>query len=606
MSTTDTSISNVTLNPSATSVFSSTAAPGEAEPFNPSGATEYLNSLYGSLANLRDELRDAGRSENAIAARIRKCEASFDFRAEATALLNGGEAPAQPKPLPIIRLPGGDQPISDTAAKLGRQLANAQTHFDKGGAVVRAVADAAGRMTLAEISPAELASDLEGVAKLMAKDRKGDIKLATCSEGTAKLILASRNFVEELPPLRVLSRCPVLVEQEGELRLAVGYDAISGILAQGEAPMEMMVEEAVQLFDELLADFQFATPSDRSRALAAIITPALIMGNLLPGRAALDLGEADDSQSGKGYRHKLTAAIYGQTLSTVVQQRSGVGSMEEAFDRALIAGKIFISLDNVRGRIDSPKIESFLTEDSYNARCSFSRNLEIDPRRVCVMFTSNKADVTKDLANRSSCVRIMKQPDTYQYRRYPEGDILDRVRAQQPRYLGAVFAVVRAWHAAGKPRTEDTRHDFKAWAQTLDWIVQNLLGAAPLLDGHRETQQRMTNPALNWLRDVTLAVVRQGKASQWLIASDILDCIEEAGDIVTPGLREGANLEDDLVRRQALSQIGKLMKRCFSGGDTVEVDGLGIDREYYRDELYHERLKYVVYRLGDPMPGLPF
>ncbi len=471
---------------------------------------------------------------------------------------------------------------------------------------MRAVADAAGRMTLAEISPAELASDLEGVAKLMAKDRKGDIKLATCSEGTAKLILASRNFVEELPPLRVLSRCPVLVEQEGELRLVVGYDAISGILAQGEAPMEMMVEEAVQLFDELLADFQFATPSDRSRALAAIITPALIMGNLLPGRAALDLGEADDSQSGKGYRHKLTAAIYGQTLSTVVQQRSGVGSMEEAFDRALIAGKIFISLDNVRGRIDSPKIESFLTEDSYNARCSFSRNLEIDPRRVCVMFTSNKADVTKDLANRSSCVRIMKQPDTYQYRRYPEGDILDRGRAQQPRYLGAVFAVVRAWHAAGKPRTEDTRHDFKAWAQTLDWIVQNLLGAAPLLDGHRETQQRMTNPALNWLRDVTLAVVRQGKASQWLIASDILDCIEEAGDIVTPGLREGANLEDDLVRRQALSQIGKLMKRCFSGGETVEVDGLGIDREYYRDELYHERLKYVVYRLGDPMPGLPF
>ena len=80
--------------------------------------------------------------------------------------------------------------------------------------------------------------------------------------------------------------------------------------------------------------------------------------------------------------------------------------------------------------------------------------MAIDPRRVCVMFTSNKADLTKDLANRCSCVRIMKQPEEYVYRTFSEGDLLARVRAQQPRYLGAVFAVVKAWYAAGKPRTE--------------------------------------------------------------------------------------------------------------------------------------------------------
>ena len=31
-------------------------------------------------------------------------------------------------------------------------------------------------------------------------------------------------------------------------------------------------------------------------------------------------------------------------------------------------------------------------------------------------------------------------------------------------------------------------HDFRGWCATLDWIVQNLLGAAPLMDGHREAQ----------------------------------------------------------------------------------------------------------------------
>ena len=56
---------------------------------------------------------------------------------------------------------------------------------------------------------------------------------------------------------------------------------------------------------------------------------------LLGGRAPIDLGEADASQSGKGYRNKLTAAIYAQTVRTVTQQRGGVGSMEEIREKVI-------------------------------------------------------------------------------------------------------------------------------------------------------------------------------------------------------------------------------------------------------------------------------
>ena len=162
-----------------------------------------------------------------------------------------------------------------------------------------------------------------------------------------------------------------------------------------------------------------------------------------------------------------------------------------------------------------------MTEDTYNAHCAFKPNTAIDPRRVVVMLTSNEAELTVDLANRSSIVRILKQAAGYRFRRYPEGDILNHIRANQPRYLGAVFAVIGAWHAAGKPRTEETRHDFRDWAQVLDWIVQNLLGAAPLMNGHHETQIRMTSPWLNWLRDVALAVAASRRTNQWLIASRV-------------------------------------------------------------------------------------
>lgn len=570
-----------------------------------SATTEYLNGLYGSLADLRDELRDNDWDEESILAEISNREAAFDFTGEALICL-GESGPYLIKPNPTVCLPGGEQPISATAAELAKELANAESHFNRGGVVVRLVKDEVGRPSLSNVSAAALTSDIEEVAVLIEKDRKGVARPATCSEARAKLILASRAFAEELPRLRVISNCPLLIERDDELLVVTGYDRKSGILAQGAAPAEMDLPEAIGLLDEILVDFQFATPSDRSRALAAIITPALNMGELLPGRAALDLGEANDSQSGKGFRQRLTAAVYGQLLAVVTVQKSGVGGLDEAFDRQLIAGKNFILLDNIRGKIDRPKIESFLTEDTYNARCSYSRNMEINPRLTCVMFTSNKADITKDLANRSACVRILKQPDGYQYRKYPEGDILDRVRAQQSSYLGAVFTVVREWHAAGKPRTTDTRHDFRGWAQTLDWIVQNVLGAPPLLDGHRETQQRMTTPALNWLREVALAVMRQGKAGQWLIASDILECADEDGDIAIPGLREWASLEDADVRRQVLSQIGKMLGRCFKESNEIAIDGMGIAREQYKDEQYRDRYKYMVYKLGDEPVDLYF
>jgi len=80
------------------------------------------------------------------------------------------------------------------------------------------------------------------------------------------------------------------------------------------------------------------------------------------------------------------------------------------------------------------------------------------------------------------------------------------------------------------------------------------------------------------------------------------------GNIQTPGIKEGANLEEDGVRKQALSQIGKLMRRCFENSDNDELalDGLVVVRESYKDPQYRDRHKYMVYRLGDDPPNVPF
>ena len=161
-----------------------------------------------------------------------------------------------------------------------------------------------------------------------------------------------------------------------------------------------------------------------------------------------------------------------------------------------------------------------------------------------------------DLANRGSLVRILKQPETYEFTEFPEGDLLAHVGENQSQYLGAVFAVVKEWYRRGKPRTNEHRHDFRPWARALDWIVQEILGEAPLMDGHPEAKARMTNPALTWLRDTALAVANAERLEEPLRAHQILDMLVDTPDTEIPGVDSDADLEDKDTRDKALRAIG--------------------------------------------------
>lgn len=498
--------------------------------------------------------------------------------------------------LPSVALPGGHVKVIDSARKLGFLMSATGRYFQRGGSISRLDAHDTDDPILVSLKPAHMPSAFETVARLVRftiDKEKGIIENpTTCDEKVAKLIIHSEQFTRELPIIRVLTRCPVLIERDHKLIEVVDYDAQSGVMAGGWASTEISTDDAVKLLLELIQDFQFATPSDKSRAVAAIITPALVFGGLLGGRPPIDLGEADASQTGKGFRNKLTTAIYGQTVKTVAQRVGGVGSLEESFDTALIKGACFISLDNIRGKIDSPSIESFLTEDSYQARIPYFAPVDIDPRRIVVMMTSNRAEITPDLANRASCTRFLKHPEGHQFAKYPEGDILDHVRANRNLYIGAVFATIREWHNEGKPTTEEARHDFRKWAGTLDWIVQNVFGLPPLLDGHRTTQQRMANPALNWLRDVALLVRHAEMFDQWLRSFQILDLLEDNPDIETPGLRPDDDLNDESTRMRILQAIGRRLKQCFKDEDVLSIDAISVERGEAPDDEHRKRFHY--------------
>lgn len=497
-----------------------------------------------------------------------------------------------------VLLPSDYLPFRDAASDIFSRFAERLEFFIRaGGSVVVEMTQRGGTQELVAVRPDAFRSRIEGLGPTYRHYRdKGKIRLglARCSTDSASALLATKEAAELLPPIRAIVNAPVLTEGDGQpIVLGPGYNReAGGVLVLGnKTPETVELAEAVTALRNLLRDFDFVSPGDEARAIAALVTPALVIGGFLDDPAAIDIAEADKSQAGKGYRQKIVRAIYAEHAYVIAQRNGGVGSVDESLSAALLSGRPFVSLDNVRGRLDSQFLEMAVTwHGIVNVRVPHRGEVPVDARGVLFQITSNGIETTPDLANRASIVRIRKRPANYEFHPWAEGEIIAHVTARQTFYLGCVHAVVRAWLAAGRPRIENSGHDLRAWAGTLDWIVQKLFSTSPLMQGHRAVQERVADRALIWLRAVALSAIQTGRAGQPQTAS----AIWELGDLEGIEL-PGAKRELDEVRGR--QRVGQLLGRVFRETDSIDLDGVHVTRmeEQHYDESHQKEVTRRVY-----------
>jgi len=476
-------------------------------------------------------------------------------------------------------LPGGEISITESAEEIFLRIAARSDIFFRGGRAHEVVMDTDGSRRLAPFTSVRFRSRLEDYGTLFVwrSGGKGEpvLKHAICPEEIAKALLESSPARDLLPPVSILAACPVLVPTAGQCKvLQPGWSQEGGgiFITGGATPPTLNLPDAVEGLLGLLADFDFTTPGDHSRAIAAFIAPALRFGGWLQNQLPVDIAEADASQAGKGYRQKCTAAIYREVPNLVVQKSGGVGGFDESLSQKLIDGRPFVLIDNLRGKLDSPFFEAVLTAPGTTpARVPHRGEVQVDARSFVFQITSNGMETTRDLANRASIIRIRKRPPGYPFKAYSEGDLFAHLGANQPFYLGCVFAVIKHWVYKGKPTTTESRHDFREWAQKLDWIVQNVFAAVPLLDGFDEARQRVSDPHRSWVRAVTILVHAAGKSGQQLTATHLAE-IAADNDLPPPSVKADAC---EVVMAQA---IGRTMGSTFGNTDEVEIDGYTVRR----------------------------
>ena len=491
--------------------------------------------------------------------------------------LRGSTEQAAKPAKPFVPVPSGTTTITESARQLFTAIAPTNELFNRGGVVVRMTEDD-GRKVVRPLDDTAAQSFFEKYVIFQKRVKIGEgwyHSDTVISKAVAQQYLKSDECRKRLPKLTGVVNCPVLVERDGALhQFNTGYDAVTGLFVANQTIVaDVTIEEAVRRLGSLLEEFDFKTAGDRARALVSLITPALKFGGFLKGPIPVEVAEANLSQSGKSYRQQLVAAIYHEKVATVTRRVGGVGSMEETFQRHLAEGKAFIQFDNVRGRLDSQLVECFLTANGpFPTRTPFSAVVDVDPTKHVLFISSNGFESTKDLANRSSIVRINKRLN-HNFRLYNGADLVTHVYDHYTDYLACVFAVVRRWFDAGRKRTAETRHDFKEWCQVGDWIVRNIFAAGPLMDGHEEAKERVSNPSLTFFRNLAVKLEAADRLNEQLTATNIAEfCAEKTVDL--PGLSEKCKTDP----KERRTHVGRIMKAVLEDGDERIWEGFRIVR----------------------------
>ena len=380
-------------------------------------------------------------------------------------------------------LPSGSVSDIDFAQPAFEELGNRRELFRQGSQVVEIVEENDGEARLERIGASALRTRLELLGPLHIYRKRGlgfDLIRGRCSEETAKAILFSRAN-RLLPPIQLVVKCPIIVATAdgGVEILTKGYHHPHGgtYVTRGRYVPKVPLDTAIRSIVRVFEDFEFLSPSDTLTAWGNVITIGLKLGGILTAPAPIQYAEASMVGSGKSYLQDCTAAFFGERPWVATQRQRGVGGLDETVAQGMAHGRMCIKIDNVDGELCSQYLASTLSHDKMPVRVPYRREIEVDVGRHVFFLNTNGAVISPDLQRRFSVVRLGKRPPTYRYCKYREGRILDHIRANQPYYLGCVYAVIREWVYQGMPTSKESRHSFADWACAIDWIIQHIFKA---------------------------------------------------------------------------------------------------------------------------------
>ncbi|WP_395750112.1 DNA polymerase [Prosthecobacter sp.] len=389
---------------------------------------------------------------------------------------------------PKVILPGEGQTQSMFVRSVAEVMAKAETYFLLGDEVVE-VSHLPGnghQRRLRPLTPRDAITSAEQVVQLgiYKPSRGGDVRFVPKSMNaeTAAILLESQQLRQRLPQIRRMLRVPIPVfSDDGSIVLPRhGYDEKHQTFLDLSAPKinSLCFEEAIQTLDELFGDadsggFPWHDHHAKTAAIARVLTP-FCRGLMEWEKAPVFLMFANQPRLGKDTIAMLVSMLYTRDRSVGPPlEKQADAEMKKRITSALRTGNPFIHFANLRGYVNFPSLEA-ATDASVvwkDRLLGHSSELTLPNEAEYSLSMNLGATLTSDLDKRSVIIRLRYAGENPNLRTFRHPDLLNWVRRNESRILGALHALVLRWNEMGRPAGPTPFASFQRWSRIVGGIM---------------------------------------------------------------------------------------------------------------------------------------
>lgn len=335
--------------------------------------------------------------------------------------------------------------------------------------------------TNVELGPTIVPLGTEGIRSLITRDVclvKRDAKDGTISRVHPPSWLAGNLMargsmnrgLEVVPPIDGVRETPIL-RADGTVLSTSGYDADTAMLLLDrgcyptipESPTHEDAIASVELLKEAFVDFPFENESDRSAALAAVLT--FFARPAYSGPTPLFFVEANKAGTGKGM---IIDAITQITLGRLVERQSLSEEEEETRKKitsVLMSGSPMGFIDNIDSTFGGPALDAVITAQVWTDRVLGGNSMVQIQNRTVWMCTGNNPEFRGDMARRICRIRMVTPEQNPELRtNYKHERLIDWIKQVRPQLVRAALTVLRAYQVAGRPKQQ-----MRSWGSFEGW-----------------------------------------------------------------------------------------------------------------------------------------
>lgn len=395
--------------------------------------------------------------------------------------------------LPLLQLPGNGRPIGQFAHELGQLLAEKDIFRRNGCAFTF---DPSGKK-LEPASPTWFRSWAEQHVCFF-KMSPGQNRLslaATMTDDSARVVLEAPQFLAHLREIERVHSCrmPILRRDGNVVLLQEGYDRESATytLPGSAYPLDTTADDARRILERAYMEFPFQDDGGRSLAVAVASMLTVFGSALMPHGSTRPVFCYLGNAEGTG---KTTAARVAAIAHGAVPVESAPSEETEWSKKLLsvaISGRPILLLDNLKGHLGSPALEAYTSASRFTGRMLGGNKEFTGEACATVLITGNELTVSPDMRRRCLFCDLFTHELRAEERKFVQRLDEPALLQLRPALLGACWALVRAWDAAGRPVASRINASFPSWCETIGGIVEHAGFTCPTapaqLDGIGDT-----------------------------------------------------------------------------------------------------------------------